>query len=72
MECVLLAKYILEGVVTAFETHLDLSHIVFVKGRYPNVYPLTKEGKHINADFRTGNQKVLFHLQYLYGFHPLS
>jgi len=48
----------LEGVVTAFETHLDLSHIVFVKGRYPNVYPLTKEGKHINADFRTGNQKV--------------
>jgi len=59
----------LEGVVTAFETHLDLSHIVFVKGRYPNVYPLTKEGKHINADFRTGNQKVSL-LEIISSTHP--
>ena len=48
----------LEGVVSAFEEGLDLSHITFVKGRFPNAYPLTREEKHLKSDFRTGKQKV--------------
>ena len=44
----------LEGTVEVFRDSLDLSHIVFTKGRSANYYPLARDADHIEADLIGG------------------
>jgi len=47
----------LEGTVDVFEKRMDLSHILFTKGRHPEYYPWIRDGK-FKADFREGETPV--------------
>ena len=47
----------LEGTTEVFSNSLDLSHMLFTKGRSSTYYPWMREEKH-QADFREGDQEV--------------
>jgi len=47
----------LDSTVEVFNQTLDLSHIIFVRGRSAEYYPRTREVKPV-GDFRTGDQEV--------------
>jgi cyclopropane-fatty-acyl-phospholipid synthase len=44
----------LEGTVEVFRDSLDLSHIVFTKGRNADYYPLVRRADHVDADLIGG------------------
>jgi cyclopropane-fatty-acyl-phospholipid synthase len=45
----------LEGTTEVFLTSLDLSHIIFTKGRNPDFYPQVRSAHHTDADFIGGD-----------------
>jgi hypothetical protein len=47
----------LDSTVEVFNETLNLSHIIFVRGRSSEYYPRPREGKPV-GDFRTGDQQV--------------
>ena len=48
----------LDALPEVFESGLDLSHIVFMKGRDADAAYNSAHDRYMHADFRTGNQKV--------------
>lgn len=50
--------YYLDGTSENFSYALDLSHIVFTKGRDASSYDLTHEGLHNEAQFATGDMTI--------------